>query len=58
MNGSPEFIYYSRVCIGIIYIYGCHCMCSPCIILTHINRVGVDGGGGGKNKQDPLMLLQ
>jgi len=23
-------------------------MCSPCIILTHKNRVGVDGGGGKK----------
>jgi len=23
-------------------------MCSPCIILTHTNRVGADGGGGKK----------
>lgn len=50
-------LYIIFVCLRIIYIYGCHCMCSLCIILTHTKRGGMYGGGG-KNKQDPLMLLQ
>jgi len=48
----PEFIF-SCVCnvimCVIIHIYGCHCVCSPCIILTHKNSCG--GEGEGRKKQ-------